>query len=432
MGDSDSKYIWFLWIPSLFGVMSLTVLWSGLQEEGEGGTALFVAAIIPGYLFVLTIIWIVQRDRSGVRNAFLVTMLLGGGFGTVMIVSFGEWMIGPSRDGFADGLSLPAGVTLEDPKFPFSNSSGQVSERDEFQVALLDALKTPAKETASVTADLANFQSLASHHPEILMRFLEANPAWRVFQVRGARYATRRWKIDGDWRYERHGWYFSSHINWENEFFTHRLTIGLDGRPWAGNLGGATRMRAGDTVRLGITTINGVEEGHCVVDAGPMVVDCFEQSPGKERRLTKAGLAHLEAELGPLAKSPTADTIRASLPPESIRNGDPGIVLGGRRGIYYATIWINPGEPGTIYLKAFEITTNHRLSARRLQDKSNERTGWSTDLTQKFLSSTRFTIYEGDAKQFYGARFEVWFVPDSGDSERKLLEKNFRIEGWMK
>jgi hypothetical protein len=411
--------------------MSLTVLWTGLQE-GEGGAAFIVAAIIPSYLFALTLIWMLQRDWSGVRNAFLMTMLLGGGFGAVMIVSFGEWMIGPSRDGFADGLSLPVGVTLEDPKALSSGSSNPDTDRDRFQEALLNALKIPANGPATVPADLVHFEALVTNHPEILMRYLEASPAWRVFEVRGAKYATRRWKIDGEWRYERHGWYFSTHINWERDFFTHRFTIGLDGRPWAGTLGGATRMRTGETERLAITTINGVEESHCVITAGPMVVDCFEQSPGKERRLTNAALAYLEAELAPLAKSPTAETILASLPTEAIQNGDPGIILSGRGGIYYAEIRINPGEPGMIYLKAFEITTNHRLSSKRLKDKSNERTGWSTDSNEKFLSSTRFTIYEGDSKQYYGARFEVWFVPDSGEPERKLLDKNFRIEGWMK
>ena len=27
---------------------------------------------------------------------------------------------------------------------------------------------------------------------------------------------------------------------------------------------------------------------------------------------------------------------------------------------------------------------------------------------------------------------EVWFVPDSGGAERKLMEKVFKIEGWQR
>ena len=41
-------------------------------------------------------------------------------------------------------------------------------------------------------------------------------------------------------------------------------------------------------------------------------------------------------------------------------------------------------------------------------------------------------IGEGDWGKYYAARFEVWFDPDSGAPERKLLEKNFKIEGWQR
>ncbi len=34
--------------------------------------------------------------------------------------------------------------------------------------------------------------------------------------------------------------------------------------------------------------------------------------------------------------------------------------------------------------------------------------------------------------QPYAARFELWFVPDSGQGERKLLERIFKIEGWQR
>ena len=39
---------------------------------------------------------------------------------------------------------------------------------------------------------------------------------------------------------------------------------------------------------------------------------------------------------------------------------------------------------------------------------------------------------EGDWGKPYAARFEVWFKPGSGQRERKLLERTFRIEGWMR
>ena len=49
-----------------------------------------------------------------------------------------------------------------------------------------------------------------------------------------------------------------------------------------------------------------------------------------------------------------------------------------------------------------------------------------------YNSERTFTIYEGDWGKPYAARFEVWFVPASGGQEKKLVEKNFKIEGWMR
>ena len=44
-----------------------------------------------------------------------------------------------------------------------------------------------------------------------------------------------------------------------------------------------------------------------------------------------------------------------------------------------------------------------------------------------------FTIYEGHWGKPYAARFELWFVSDnSGGQEKKLLEKNYKIEGWQR
>jgi hypothetical protein len=31
-----------------------------------------------------------------------------------------------------------------------------------------------------------------------------------------------------------------------------------------------------------------------------------------------------------------------------------------------------------------------------------------------------------------GARFEVWFTPEAGGGDRKLMESNWKIEGWMR
>jgi hypothetical protein len=81
---------------------------------------------------------------------------------------------------------------------------------------------------------------------------------------------------------------------------------------------------------------------------------------------------------------------------------------------------------------AFEVTQEIPLSVDRLKERSNEWGGWSDDPGELFLSNTHFTIYEGDWGKPYAARFEVWFAPDAGGSDRKLMEKVFKIEGWQR
>ena len=99
-------------------------------------------------------------------------------------------------------------------------------------------------------------------------------------------------------------------------------------------------------------------------------------------------------------------------------------------GIYEVEAWVNPGEAGLVYLKAYEVTRNYQLSDERLRAASNERMGWSEDAEELFYSNTNITIYEGDWGQPYAARFELWFLPDSGKRGRKLLERVLKIEGW--
>jgi hypothetical protein len=122
------------------------------------------------------------------------------------------------------------------------------------------------------------------------------------------------------------------------------------------------------------------------------------------------------------------------LPSGAMKRGKPTFELFNslQPGIYDSEIWINPGEPGMIYLKVYEVTGEQPLSANRLKERSNEWVGWSDDDVQLFLSNTQFTIYEGDWGNPYAARSEVWFVPDSGRPERKLLEKIYKIEGWQR
>ncbi len=101
-------------------------------------------------------------------------------------------------------------------------------------------------------------------------------------------------------------------------------------------------------------------------------------------------------------------------------------------GLYEFDFWMGKIESGTIYLKAFEITSKHELSTHSLPRRSAVRIYNPTDTILKFGTTANFTIYEGDWGKPYAARFEVWFKPDEGGQERKLFTKNYKIEGWQR
>ena len=437
-----TAYFGSWWIPSItaflsliaFMVMSLpnlkhlTVLANGLL--------LFLGLSLLGILAAAVWNLVKKHWGKGIVNLLmfpllLIACLIGSGF--LMFAS----MFGTSDDGFADQLIIPDNIEISQPLDWDEESQGRPG--DTFQSSLLAALATPGNEDASITAELPSLVLLSKNAPDILMRYLATSPSWRVFREKGARFATRRWMIGTHWRYVLHGYY--AHITFiiagqmqALPRFQSRLTLGFSGKPWSRASRKSTLMQQGQTMRLNLSIGNKVNESHCVITADELIVEVFEQSEAIERRLTKATLVHLEEELRPLAMDPEWSTIQSMLPPGTIRRGEPTIELreSFQPGIYDSEIWVNPGESGMIYLKAYEVTQDYRLSAERLKERSNEWVGWSDDPSQLFLSNTHFKIYEGDWGKPYAARFEVWFVPDSGEGERKLIEKIFRIEGWQR
>lgn len=101
-------------------------------------------------------------------------------------------------------------------------------------------------------------------------------------------------------------------------------------------------------------------------------------------------------------------------------------------GIYQYHLWIDNLEAGTVYLKAYEVTQNYRLSGDGIKRESSVHVYNPSDIILPVKPTGNFTIYEGDWGKFYAARFEVWFIPDgNGQQERKLMEKIYKVEGWQ-
>ena len=100
-------------------------------------------------------------------------------------------------------------------------------------------------------------------------------------------------------------------------------------------------------------------------------------------------------------------------------------------GIYTYDFYYGPLSSGEIYLKCFEVTENLPLSEERIAESSKVLIN-STSSFEKLVSRQEFTIYEGDWGDYYAARIEVWYRDSVTKEERKLLEKVYRVEGWMR
>ncbi len=100
-------------------------------------------------------------------------------------------------------------------------------------------------------------------------------------------------------------------------------------------------------------------------------------------------------------------------------------------GIYFYDFYYPTLPAGTVYLKCFEAGTNTALSESRLKDKSAVKHAATTEFS-KIVDKQEFTIYEGDWGQYYAVRVEVWHREKDSGKEKKLLEKIYRMEGWMR
>ena len=121
-----------------------------------------------------------------------------------------------------------------------------------------------------------------------------------------------------------------------------------------------------------------------------------------------------------------------SLSNKTMTNTDFQLYNSFQPGLYEYDIWTGKIESGTIYLKAFEITQEYALSTNRLPQSSSVKIYNPSDSIMKFGTTSYFTIYEGDWGKPYAARFEIWFKPENGGKEKRLLTKNYKIEGWMR
>ena len=100
-------------------------------------------------------------------------------------------------------------------------------------------------------------------------------------------------------------------------------------------------------------------------------------------------------------------------------------------GLYQYSFYYPELPDGDVFLRCFEVTENIELSPSRLRKASTVKVIGHTEFGM-IADKQSFTIYEGDWGDYYAARIEVWHKNARTEEETKLLEKIYRVEGWMR
>lgn len=378
---------------------------------------------------------LLRRWELGVWNLFVAVACCVGTVILFMLQMTFEF--GPSDDGFADDLTIPEGIEIAIPDADGAMVWRQPDRlgKDDLRDQVRGALAIPGNNNGVVLPMIPSLRRASTEHIEALHEYLEASPHWHIFFEQGSRFAARRWSYGGEPRDSLHG--YVSEFREEPRFQT-RCLLCLDCEPWGRyTVQHVQESDAPFTPKIDVA--NALHESRVMIECGGVWVEVFEQSNNLERRVTKATLAALEVEFSEFSKDPQTAIARAKA--ESRELAQKGstddvhlfrLVEGMQPGIYEVAYRLNPGEPGSVYLKAFELTKGTPLSAQRLAIASKTRMTWSPDTSERFSETAGFTIYEGDWGKPYAGRFELWFEPDSGQEDRKLAERVFKIEGWQR
>lgn len=423
---------------SLFVLTALTVLTGVMRNDSpywlvclsENVSLLTVALFLNEIIAIIVSLvrrrWAVAFVQFAVGSGLLILLLFISLL--LLYVGLGE----PSKDYFTRKHGIPRNVSCQEPKLGYfggKHDYGLANCSDEFSQSLFRAASSTGAVEEAVSVSLSALDRLAGNRREFLLAYLAAHPGWWLHEDNGRLCATRRWKVDGRWFHPLHG-YYSGEVS--GEIFQTRTTLGFPdfvfGEPeHAHPLEGQVKIVPEEKPY-------GPPSGSLQLRGENVSVDVYDQDGSRRWKMMRAAVAFLKDEFERLEGISSEEGIRSLLPEDAVKRGKDSFVLrdGMQGGIYNLTLRLNPGEEGSVYVKAFEVTKGIPLSVRSIADSTNERIGWSKDPDEKFLSEVEFTVDEGDWDDYYAARFEVWFRPASGMPERKLMECVYKIQGWQR
>jgi hypothetical protein len=156
-------------------------------------------------------------------------------------------------------------------------------------------------------------------------------------------------------------------------------------------------------------------------------IEIYEQAPEIKRVFTTSALISVSEEIRQVLEYKAAIATAGKVPlPELYPRRQPQepifqVKESKEPGLFRVEVWVNAQESGELYIKAFDTSTNERLSAENMRLRSFRLAAWSNEPGVLFFYDAVISVYEGDAVHKYEARFELWHRNPEG-KEKKLLE----------
>lgn len=181
-----------------------------------------------------------------------------------------------------------------------------------------------------------------------------------------------------------------------------------------------------------------------ILKSGKTDLEVMDGSPYLSRVCTNIVLQNFKKEIEAVLSSKYGKEHGydpALMPQNSILLGKAQLKLRAsfQPGIYFAEGYINPGEPGYIYLKAYENIHEKPLSSidnSAIIPGTREYIGWSLNPREQFFfGSNEFKIVRGGVDYKYPARIEVWFHSQNTSkttTDRKLFQQVFMVNDWQR
>ena len=295
---------------------------------------------------------------------------------------------------------------------------------------------TKPKEAKVLIQDLC-IDEFNDRETAILKRYLSGNSKWEIRQEKGKTYAIRKEMVNGEYKTSLNGFY-SDFQNASGDYQT-RVIISFRKYYGFGNdesIITFTDKKNGEVAM----TIEGEHSGspgnssYLIINGKSINIEIYEQAEDKKRKFTENTIRELNKELSDVLKYKEEINKVGVMPVETYYTAWPNetyfdILDGSQPGIYIIRSGMKINKEGIVYLRIYNNKTKERLSEERVTLRSIREVGWSTTGERIFPYESEVTVYEGDWKNQYEARFEIWFKDKNG-KEKKLAEKKRMINGW--